>query len=137
MIEIYTDGSGKGGWGAVILYSDGHNEEIGGRISNPTNNRAEMMAIIKSLEYLRNPTEKIRIYSDSAYVVNCFQQKWYKKWEHNGWKTSTGSDVKNRDLWIILIDLIAHYKCEIVKVAGHSNITYNIRADAIATEYNP
>lgn len=140
MIEIYTDGSGKGGWGAVIVYPDGHTEEIGGKISNPTNNRAEMVAIIESIKYI-NPKriDKVRIYTDSAYISNCFRDKWYVKWERNGWTTSNNTEVKNRDLWEKLIYLIdpTTCKCDILKVQGHAGITYNERADALASEYNP
>jgi ribonuclease HI len=100
MYEVYTDGSclgnpGRGGWGVV---SDKFKLCAGQ--PNTTNNQMEMTAIVKALEEcLRRNYLEVRIYTDSNYVKNGITQ-WIYKWKKNGWKTSSGGDVKNKELWI-------------------------------------
>lgn len=139
MVKIWTDGSGNGGWGAVVVYSEDHVEEIGGSIKNPTNNRAELTAVIKSISYVAEDghmKDKLIVYTDSAYIVNCFKDRWYKNWQRNGWKTYKKQPVKNRDLWEELIELYKRYKPSIRKVKAHIGNTYNERADRLATEHS-
>lgn len=138
-IIIYCDGacSGNqfkeniGGWGAVIKYGK-HKIKIRGGEKNTTNNRMELMACIKALEAIKTNKHKIMIYSDSTYLVDCFNHGWYKKWERNGWRKSKNVLVKNKDLWIKLLALVRKYDCTFIKVKGHSGNKLNDKADALA-----
>lgn len=139
--EVYTDGacannqgSGgqPGGWGAAFLdgrkYSGGHPET--------TNNRMELTAVIEALK--NTPKEsKVIIYSDSAYVVNAFKQKWLDNWVKKGWKTSQGKAVENQDLWKELLPLTSERKVDWVKVKGHSGNKWNEIADKLAVNAIP
>ncbi len=94
-VNIHTDGgcSGNqhdtnvGGWGAVLEYNGNRKELFGGEL-NTTNNRMELMALIKGLEALKSKDLAVQVFSDSAYVINCFQQGWYHKWRINNWRNS-------------------------------------------------
>src|SRR6266849_3670390 len=116
-IIIYTDGAcsgnqfsnNKGGWGAVLKYDDTTKEIYGGE-HNTTNQRMELTACIKALEQMKTNKIPIEIYSDSAYLINCIQQEWYKKWEKNGWKNADRKPVENRDLWKKLLALMTKYR---------------------------
>ena len=138
-IKIYTDGAckgnpGPGGYAAVILY-EGVKKEVTGADPYTTNNRMELMGVIAGLEYVSNSynCDKVDIYSDSAYIVNAFNNNWISKWKRNGWKTSTG-DVKNLDLWKRLLEQCEKYKVEFHKVKGHSNNQMNNLCDKLAVE---
>ncbi len=95
MIEIYTDGAcsgnqfrnNTGGWGAILISGNKRKEIFGGE-KDTTNNRMELMACIMGLRELKRDDSAVRLYSDSAYIVNCINNKWYAKWEKNGWKTA-------------------------------------------------
>jgi ribonuclease HI len=137
-IIIYADGSADnnktrcGGYGAVLIYKEKRKEIYGGE-KDTTNNRMEIVSVIKALEEIKSTNIPIKIHSDSAYVVNCFQQKWYSKWEYNGWTNSKKQPVENQDLWEILIKLVRKQKyLEFVKVKGHSNVELNEVADKLA-----
>ena len=135
-VLIYTDGAcsgnpGPGGWGAILMYKD-TKKEISGAEKNTTNNIMEMTAVIEALKMLKEPCD-VTIYSDSAYVVNTFEKGWLEKWKKNNWKTSGKDDVKNKELWEILDDLIQKHNVEFVKVKGHSDNEYNNRCDHLAT----
>jgi ribonuclease HI len=135
-IEIYTDGAcsknpGPGGWAAVILYNE-LEKEIFGYSEMTTNQRMELTAAIMALQELRYPCD-VYLYSDSAYLVNCFLQKWYVNWERNGWKNSKGAPVENQDLWVQLIKLFREHKINFVKVKGHADNRLNNRCDELAT----
>jgi ribonuclease HI len=138
-IIIYTDGAcsgnqnkvNKGGWGALLMQGDYEKEIFGGE-ENTTNQRMEIMAVIRALESLKNDNYPIEIYSDSAYVVNCINQKWYTNWERNGWKNSKKQAVENRDLWETLLSLVRKYDVTFYKVKGHSGDKNNDRADTLA-----
>ncbi|MFA5523998.1 MAG: ribonuclease HI [Tissierellales bacterium] len=141
-IIIYTDGacSGNqhdeniGGYGAILIYKDKKKEIYGGEI-NTTNNRMELMACIKALEALKKKEMPVEIYTDSAYLCNCFNQKWYVKWQKNGWINSKKDPVENKDLWIELIDLVSSFNSiSFIKVKGHSGIELNEFADALANK---
>ena len=139
LVEIFTDGAcsgnqfreNSGGWGVVMLFGEKKREMSGG-VKNTTNNRMELTACIKGLEELKHPDLKVRLYSDSAYIVNCMNQKWYAKWERNGWITSKKEPVENRDLWMKLLRLIKKFDVEFIKVKGHSGLEWNERADELA-----
>jgi ribonuclease HI len=138
-IVIYCDGacSGNqyenniGGWGAVLIFKNKEKEIFGGE-KNTTNQRMELTACIRALEQLKNKLYPVEIYSDSAYLVNCINQAWYKKWEQNGWKNSKKKLVENKDLWEILLELLNDYNPKFIKVEGHSGIVLNERVDRLA-----
>ena len=134
-VIIYTDGAcsgnpGPGGWGAVLMYKDSKKEISGGN-KNTTNNIMEMTAVIEALKLLKHPC-KVKLYSDSAYVVNAFLQNWTKNWIKNNWKTSDKKDVKNKELWQELIELTKIHNVTFIKVKGHSDNEYNNRCDELA-----
>ena len=134
-VQIYTDGAcsgnpGPGGW-AAILISDGVELELSGGESLTTNNRMELMGPIEGLRSLvtRRTAE---IYSDSAYVVNCFRDKWYEAWRKNDWRNKQKKLIDNRDLWEALLAQVERHDVTWHKVAGHSGHPLNDRADALA-----
>ncbi|HZG17615.1 MAG TPA: ribonuclease HI [Candidatus Bathyarchaeia archaeon] len=135
-VTIYTDGAcsgnpGPGGWGAVLFYGE-HKKEMSGAADNTTNNRMELQAAIEALRVLKEPC-KVTLYSDSAYLVNCFQQGWYKGWLKNGWRNSKKQPVENQDLWKELLDLMKTHDVQYVKVKGHADNEWNNRCDELAT----
>lgn len=134
-VEIYTDGAcsgnpGPGGWAAVLLYKDNKKEISGGK-EQTTNNIMEVTAVIEALKSLKFPCE-VTVYSDSAYVVNCFKQGWIYNWQKNNWKTSSKEPVKNKELWEELYGLVQTHKVEFIKVKGHSDNELNNRCDELA-----
>jgi len=134
-VTIYTDGAcsgnpGPGGYAAVIIYGD-NEKEIFGREDNTTNNRMELRAAIEGLKALTKPCE-VKLYSDSAYLVNAYNNKWVKNWKKNGWKNASKEPVKNVDLWEQLEGLMGIHKVEFIKVKGHADNKYNNRCDELA-----
>ena len=137
-VVIYTDGAcsgnpGPGGWGAILMYKDNKKEISGGK-KDTTNNVMELTAVIEGLKLLKYPCE-VDLYSDSAYVVNAFNQNWLNNWKKNGWRSSGGGEVLNIDLWKELLSLTEKREVEFVKVKGHSDNVLNNRCDALATSY--
>jgi ribonuclease HI len=136
-ITIYTDGAcsgnpGPGGWGAVLIYED-KKKEIWGANKETTNNIMEMTAVIEALKLLKYKC-KVNIYSDSAYVVNAFKEDWISGWIKNNWRTAGKKDVKNKELWQELIELVNKHEVTFNKVKGHSDVELNNRCDLLATE---
>ncbi len=134
-VIIYTDGAcsgnpGKGGWGAILMYGD-IKKEISGGMANTTNNQMELTAPIEALKLLKRPCN-VKIYSDSAYLVNTFKQGWLENWKKNGWKTADKKSVKNKELWIEIDKFMQIHKIEWIKVKGHSDNIYNNRCDELA-----
>ncbi|MDR6226797.1 ribonuclease HI [Desmospora profundinema] len=134
-VIIYTDGAcsgnpGPGGWGAVLLYGD-HRKELTGGEPHTTNNRMELTAAIESMRRLKEPC-RVKLHTDSAYMVNCFKQRWYVNWEKNGWMNSRKEPVENRDLWQDLLEQVRRHQVEFVKVKGHSDVELNNRCDELA-----
>lgn len=134
-VTIYTDGAcsgnpGPGGWGAILMYQ-GNKKEISGGKSDTTNNVMELTAVIEALKMLKYPCE-VELYSDSAYVVNAFIQKWIDNWMKNNWKTSNKEPVKNQELWKELYNLTKVHKVKFIKVKGHSDNEFNNRCDELA-----
>tara|TARA_B100000579_G_C22693704_1_gene786343 strand:- start:48 stop:770 length:723 start_codon:yes stop_codon:yes gene_type:complete len=140
-ISAATDGAcsgnpGPGGWGALIVFNDNSEIELGGSEENTTNNRMELTAAIKTLEKLKNYQlkENFKLRTDSKYVIEGYT-KWIINWKKNGWKTSTGKSVQNLDLWQKIDNLrIKGLVMEFVK--GHSGDKQNERVDLIATSYS-
>jgi len=141
-IIIYCDGAcsnnqhkeNRGGWGAILLYK-GKTKEISGAERNTTNNRMELLACIKALEAVKNRSLPVEVFTDSAYLANCLLQKWYVRWQKNGWQTAGKKPVENKDLWLQLLAIKDKFaRVSFHKVAGHSNIALNDRADELAKE---
>jgi ribonuclease HI len=136
MINIYTDGAckgnpGPGGWGALILQGDTKNEIYGGE-ANTTNNRMEIMAVIRALKTI-NAENEITVFTDSTYVQKGIIE-WIAKWKINGWRTSNKKEVKNKDLWVQLDNLTSQLKINWIWVKGHSGHPENDRADYLANK---
>ena len=136
MINIYTDGAckgnpGPGGWGALILEGDTKNEIYGGE-ANTTNNRMEIMAVIRALKTI-NTENEITVFTDSTYVQKGIIE-WIAKWKINGWRTSNKKEVKNKDLWVQLDNLTSQLKINWIWVKGHSGHPENDRADYLANK---
>ncbi|MFI5360118.1 MAG: ribonuclease HI [Halanaerobiales bacterium] len=138
VIYIYTDGAcsgnpGPGGYAALIIYGD-LEEKISGYDPETTNNRMEMMAVIKALNSIKgriNEDTIVKIISDSDYVVKGLQE-WLPGWKKRGWKTADRKAVKNQDLWKELDSLVSEFRIELIKVKGHSGDVYNERVDSLA-----
>lgn len=134
-IEIYTDGAcsgnpGPGGWGALLRWN-GHEKELSGGEEETTNNRMEMMAVIKALQTLKKPSE-VALYTDSKYVMQGVND-WLDGWKAKGWKTANKKPVKNQDLWQEIDSLIQTHKVHFHWVKGHAGHPENERADKLAT----
>lgn len=134
-VVIYTDGAcsgnpGPGGWGSILMYKE-NKKEISGNKENTTNNVMELTAVIEGLKLLKFPC-KVKLYSDSAYVVNAFEQKWIYGWIKKGWVSSSKEPVKNRELWEELYNLTKIHEVDFIKVKGHSDNEYNNRCDELA-----
>ncbi|MBE5738424.1 MAG: ribonuclease HI [Clostridiales bacterium] len=135
-VELYTDGAcsgnpGKGGYGGILIYQ-GHEKEYSGYSPETTNNRMEITAVIEGLKLLKEDVE-LDIYSDSAYVVNAFEQGWIESWQNNGWRTAGKKPVQNIELWQELLTLLSSHKVTWNKVKGHADNVYNNRCDKLAT----
>tara|TARA_B100000575_G_scaffold134381_1_gene107087 strand:- start:739 stop:1194 length:456 start_codon:yes stop_codon:yes gene_type:complete len=131
MIKIYTDGSsrgnpGPGGYGIVLLYKD-NRKEISQGYKLTTNNRMELTAVIKALEAIKNDKIKIKIYSDSKYVVESIEKGWIWNWEKKNFKKKL-----NSDLWKVLIPLYKKFNVKFKWVKGHAGNIENERCDELA-----
>lgn len=134
-LDIYTDGAcsgnpGKGGYGAVLIYNGVRKELSGGYIST-TNNRMEIMAVIKGLEALKEPC-KVNLYSDSKYVVDAIEKGWVEKWKNNNWYRNKSDKALNVDLWKRLLELLSIHEVKFCWVKGHADNVENQRCDALA-----
>jgi ribonuclease HI len=133
-IEIFTDGAcsgnpGPGGWGA-ILRTGSHEKEIWGGEPQTTNNRMELIAVIRALELLKRPVAA-RVHTDSQYVQKGISE-WIHGWKARGWKTAAKAPVKNEDLWRALDRAASVHQVQWVWVRGHAGHPENERADALA-----
>ena len=145
-IKIYIDGAcignpGPGGWAAIVLLKNGKKELFGGE-KFTTNNRMELTAAIKALEYCTKQEEKqtslkhIKIFTDSTYVKDGITV-WINNWEKNNWKTTDKKKVKNIDLWKKLKELIKFNQLEWHWIKGHSKDPMNDLADKLAKKATP
>lgn len=135
-VAIYTDGAcrgnpGPGGWGAVLRYGD-HERELSGGENPTTNNRMELLAVIRALETLKRPCV-VDVTTDSQYVKNGITS-WIHQWKRNGWKTAARKPVKNADLWLRLDAAAAQHKVTWHWVRGHTGHPENERADRLANQ---
>ena len=134
-VTIYTDGAcsgnpGPGGWG-TILRCNGVEKELCGGEKETTNNRMELLAVINGLEAL-NRKCKVKIYSDSSYVVNGITKGWAEGWKANNWRKSDKKPALNPDLWDKLLYLLSQHEYEFVWIKGHDGHPENERCDKMA-----
>jgi ribonuclease HI len=146
-IEVYTDGSCSqgaftpwpGGW-AILILINGQKvlAAYDGKLQT-TNNEMELTAFLEGLKLVEkelkvNEEDLIVVHTDSAYIHNCFEQKWYKKWIQNNWITSSKEPVKNKELWIEIFKMVDKLHPAIKKVKAHSTNEYNNYVDILAVE---
>jgi len=136
LVVIYADGAckgnpGPGGWGAWISMGD-HSKELCGGESVTTNNRMELMAVIRALQALKRACN-VKVYTDSVYVQKGMTE-WIEGWKKRGWRTADKKPVKNDDLWQELDAIAQQHKIEWLWVKGHAGDAGNERADALANQ---
>lgn len=136
-IDIYTDGAcsgnpGPGGYGVVLLYK-GQRKELSKGYKRTTNNRMEMLAVIKALEALKEKC-KVTLYSDSKYVIDAITLGWVTKWKNNGWQRNKTAKAVNIDLWERMLTQLNNHDVKFVWVKGHANNIENERCDFLARE---
>ena len=134
-VTIFTDGAcsgnpGPGGWGAILKVGEVEKELYGAEPAT-TNQRMELQAAIAALKALKYPCQ-VELSSDSAYLINAFNQKWLEKWQANGWINSQRKPVENQDLWQELLQLARVHQVKWIKVKGHSDNVFNNRCDQLA-----
>lgn len=134
IVEIFTDGAckgnpGPGGWGALLRYA-GHEKEIFGGEAVTTNNRMELLAVIRALASLNRPC-LVKLHTDSKYVQQGISE-WIHSWKKRGWLTADKKPVKNADLWRELDEQAARHQVEWLWVKGHAGHDGNERADLLA-----
>jgi ribonuclease HI len=134
-VTVYADGAcsgnpGPGGWAAIITDGD-HERAVTGSEPRTTNQRMELMAAIEGLAAIPG-RRRVDLYSDSAYVVNCFRDRWWERWERSGWVNAGKQPIVNRDLWERLLAETRRHDVRWHKVKGHSGDVMNERVDALA-----
>lgn len=134
-VIAFTDGSclgnpGPGGWAAILEYN-GTRKELSGGFRLTTNNRMEILAAVEALAALTRPCT-VELYTDSRYLRDAVEKNWLGNWKRNGWKTAAKKPVKNQDLWLRLMELLARHKVRLHWVAGHSGHPENERCDELA-----
>ena len=137
-VYLYTDGAcsgnpGPGGYGAILKYGK-YEKEICGGDENTTNNRMELLGVIKGLEALNEPCHVV-LTSDSKYVIDALSLGWAEKWKQNGWMRNKKDAALNPDLWERLLELTQTHKMEYNWVKGHAGHPENERCDKMAVEY--
>lgn len=136
-VQIYTDGAcrgnpGAGGWGAILRFADGTERELCDGARETTNNRMEMLAAIEALNSLDVGYE-VDLTTDSEYLRKGITE-WVHNWQKRGWVTSQKKPVKNKDLWLALLDAEQAHDVRWHWVKGHSGHPENERADALANQ---
>ena len=143
-VTIYTDGAceangaaqSRGGWAAIVVCGDtGQAKELSGGERPASNQKMEIRAVLEGLKALKKPCA-ITVFSDSAYVINCMNDRWFDKWRKNGWVGSSKKPVVNRELWEQLLDAVENrgHTVTFEKVKGHANLLG--RASSEAERYN-
>jgi ribonuclease HI len=144
-IELYTDGSSStvyktGGW-AVFIVDNNVENSISGNEEDTTNNAMELTAFLMALKYLIDnlvTNKEVKIFVDSAYIINCFEQKWYEKWFENGWKGANKQPIKHQGLWQKIFESLDTVKknndVELIKVKAHEENYGNNYADRLAVK---
>lgn len=141
MYEVYTDGSTKGngkavncgGWAFAITQDNVLTYQSSGTATQTTNQKMELTACLEALKYCsQNLKPPFTIYSDSAYLINCYKQKWYENWERNGWRNAKREPVANQELWKQIIPYFRNKEYNFCKVKGHADNQYNNIVDKLA-----
>jgi ribonuclease HI len=137
IVTAWTDGCclgnpGPGGYGVVLLSGD-NRKELSGGYRRTTNNRMEILAVIRALEALKERCE-VTIHSDSQYVTKAMNEGWAENWKARGWRTAGKTPAANPDLWDRLLRLRLNHRVKFDWVRGHSGVLENERADALANE---
>ncbi len=135
IVTIHTDGSclgnpGPGGWAAVLRYGD-HRRELSGGFARTTNNRMEILGVVRALETL-NETCSVDLHTDSQYVAKAITERWLANWQRNGWRTAAKKPVKNQDLWQMLAPLLTRHTVRFHWLKGHAGHPENERCDELA-----
>ena len=136
-VNIYTDGAcsgnpGPGGWGAILEFGP-HRKELSGYMAGTTNNRMELFAAISALGAFKEPCN-VKLYSDSSYMVQAFNDRWIENWKKNGWRTAAKKPVLNQDLWIQLDQEYNQLNIEWAWVKGHAGHKYNEICDSLCKQ---
>ena len=145
MYQLYTDGAtsnngsknAEGGWAYLVLKENAVIASAAEYVQPATNNICELLAILKGCNFLLpmlNPFDSVEVYSDSAYCINCVNQKWYYKWKQNGWINSQKEPVKNKELWEQLVPFFEDPRFKWIKVKGHSTNKWNETVDKMAVK---
>jgi ribonuclease HI len=134
-VTVYTDGAclgnpGPGGYAAILIVGDKRREIVGGRRLT-TNNRMEILAALVALEALKWPC-RVKVYSDSRYLIDAVMQGWARRWRDNGWKRNRKEEAVNTDLWERLLVICEKHEVEFVWVQGHSGHAENERCDLLS-----
>ena len=137
---VYSDGAcqgnpGPGGWAAIIIDGGTEREVVGGEPLT-TNQRMELRAALEGLRAVPG-RRRVGVYSDSAYLVNCFRDRWYVRWQANGWRNAKKAPVANADLWKPLVELVEHGGVTFRWVKGHSDDPMNDLVDQLAVAAIP
>lgn len=144
--SIYCDGSTKGNgtnnsvgaWAYVVVNAEYNSMSFAdvAAVSDTTNQRMELCAALEALTKICSiavfPEDSVVVYTDSAYLHNCYQQKWYENWQKNGWKNAKKQPVANQDLWEMLIPYFETFGIDFVKVKGHAGNQWNEYVDDLA-----
>lgn len=144
--NIYCDGSTKGNgkensvgaWAYVVINTEPNSVSFSDAqaVKETTNQRMELSAAIEALTKISTianfPRDSVTVYTDSAYLHNCYHQKWYKNWQENGWKNSKKQPVANQDLWEMLIPYFETFGIDFIKVKGHAGDQWNEYVDDLA-----
>lgn len=136
-VDIYTDGAcsgnpGPGGYGVVLIHGD-YIKELSGAYEDTTNNRMELMAVLKGLEILRKKC-RVNLYSDSRYIVDAMNKGWVRRWQANNWMRNKNDLALNIDLWQRILELSGQHQVHWIWVKGHASNHYNNRCDQLARE---
>lgn len=134
-VTIYSDGAclgnpGPGGYGTVLL-AGSHRKELSAGFRRTTNNRMELLGAIAGLEAL-NRACAVTLWSDSQYVVKAMSEGWLENWQKRGWRTAGKKPVKNKDLWLRMLEAVGEHQVEWRWVRGHTGDVENERCDELA-----
>lgn len=134
---IYADGAckgnpGRGGWGAVVVDPQSKDVELSGSEKDSTNNRMELTGLIEGLKKVPEGAT-VTLYTDSQYCEKGITQ-WIHSWKKNNWRTKAKEPVKNKELWVVLDELVQKRKCSWQWVKGHNGHPGNERADKLASD---
>lgn len=145
MYEFYTDGATSnnglensiGGYAWVLIKDGERVSQYSNALAPATNNICELKGIISACQYISeklDSLDNVKVYSDSAYCINCYIQKWYRKWQNNNWKNTKKELIKNKELWVELIPFFEDSRFQFIKVKGHDGNEHNEYVDYLAVK---